>query len=94
MKLTNFVEFDAVIMVVDSISKRAYFILTYTAVTMKGITILFLYNTWKLYGLSTYVVLNRELQFIVLFTKKLYCLLSVKIALSIVWYSQLDSQIE
>ena len=91
MKLTNFVEFDIVIIVVDSVSKRAYFISTYTIVTVEGITKLFLYNTWKFYGLSTHVVLNRELQFMVLFTKKLYCLLSVKIALSIVWYSQLDS---
>lgn len=77
-------EFDVVIMVVDSVSKRAHFILTYTTVTVKGITRLFLYNTWKLYDLSTHVVLDRELQFIVLFTKKLYCLLSIKIGLSIV----------
>ena len=48
-------------MVVDSVSKRAHFILTYTTATVKGIIRLFLYNTWKLYDLSTHVVLDREL---------------------------------
>jgi len=31
---------------------------------------LFLHYVWKLHNLSTYVVLDRELQFIVLFIKK------------------------
>lgn len=48
---------------------------------------LFLHNVWKLHSLSTHVVLNRELQFMVLFTKEFYYLLSVKIASSTAWHS-------
>jgi len=54
----------------------------------------FLHYVWKLHNLSTYIVLDKELQFIVLFTKKLYYLLGVKIAFSTAWHSQIDGQIE
>jgi len=43
---------DAVIMVVDLISKRAYFILVHTTVTIEGVARLFFHNLWKLHGLS------------------------------------------
>jgi len=72
-------EFDVVIIVVDLVSKKAYFVPTHITVTMESIIRLFLYHVWKLYGLSTQVVSDHELQFIVLFIKKLYKLLGVKI---------------
>jgi len=52
-------------------------------ITMERILRLFLYNVWKLHSLLTYVILDKDLQFIVLFTKELYYLLGVEIALSI-----------
>jgi len=55
---------------------------------------LFLHHVWKLHNLSTYIVLDRELQFIVLFTKKLYYLFGVKIAFSTAWHSQTDRKME
>jgi len=42
---------DAVITVVDSVSKRAHFILTHTTVTTEGAARLFFYHVWKLHGL-------------------------------------------
>ena len=41
---------NAVIIVVDSVSKRTYFILTYTIVTVEEAAWLFLYYVWKLHG--------------------------------------------
>ena len=39
--------------VIYSVSKRTYFISTDITVTIEGAVRLFLYNVWKLYGLST-----------------------------------------
>ena len=50
-----------VIIIVDSVFKRTYFILTYTTVTIEDVMRLFLHNVWKLYSLSTHIVSNREL---------------------------------
>ena len=44
VELPKFSRYDTVMMVVDSISKRAYFILTYTTVTAKGAAKLLLYQ--------------------------------------------------
>ena len=50
---------DAVMTVVDSVSKRAHFILTHTTVTAEGAARLFLHQVWKLHGLPTCVVSDR-----------------------------------
>jgi len=68
---------DAVMTVIDSISKRIHFILTHTTVTAEGAARLFLHNVWKLHSLLKHVVSNRRPQFIALFTKELYRLLGI-----------------
>jgi len=73
---------DAVMMVVDSVSKQAHFILTHTTVTAEGVARLFLHQVWKLHGLPTCVVSDREPQFVARFTRELYCLLGIKLASS------------
>jgi len=50
VELPLFSRHDAVMTVVDSVSKRAYFILTHTTVTAEGAARLFLYQVWKLHG--------------------------------------------
>ena len=79
-------DFNAVIIVVDSISKSAYFILTYTTMTAEGTVRLFLYYVWKLHSLPNHIVLNRDLQFVILFTQELYYLLEIEIILFIAYY--------
>ena len=69
--------------VINSMSKKTHFISTYTTVTTESTVRLFF---WKLYVLPTYVILDRKLQFITHFTKKLYHMLEIKIASSITWY--------
>jgi len=85
---------DAVITVVDSVSKRAHFILTHTTVTAEGAARLFLHQVWKLHGLLKCVVSDRGPQFVTRFTRELYRLLGIKLASSIAWYPQTDRQME
>jgi len=85
---------DAVITVVDSVSKRAHFIPMYTTVTAEGVARLFLYQVWKLHGLPKCVVSDHGPQFIAHFTRELYCLLGIKLASSTAWHPQTNGQIE
>ena len=77
---------DAIMTVVDSVSKRVYFVLTHTTVTVEGAAQLFLYYIWKLHGLPKHVVSDHEPQFMASFTKELYRLLGIRLSSSIAWY--------
>jgi len=68
---------DAVMMVVDAVSKRVHFIPMHTTVTAERAAWLFLHYVWKLHGLLKRVVSDRGPQFVALFTKELYRLLSI-----------------
>jgi transposase InsO family protein len=86
--------FDAVMSVVDTLSKRVHFIPTHTTVTAEGAARLFLHHVWKLHGLPRKVVSDRGTQFIAGFTKELYRLLGIKIAASTAYHPQTDGQTE
>ena len=73
---------DAVITVMDSVSKRVHFVLTHTMVTVEGAARLFLHYVWKLYGLPKCVVSDYGPQFVASFTKKLYRLLGIQLSSS------------
>jgi len=83
---------NAIMTVVDVVSKRVHFILTHTTVTTEGAARLFLHYVWKLHSLPKRVVSNREPQFIALFTKELYRLLGIRISSSTAWHPQMDGQ--
>jgi len=63
---------DAVMTVVDSVSKWAHFIPTHTTMTAEGAVRLFLYQVWKLHGLLKCVVSDCGPQFVARFTRELY----------------------
>jgi len=77
VKLLESSRHDTVMIVVDSISKRVYFVLTHTTVTAEGAARLFLHHVWKLHGLPKRVVSDRRPQFVASFTKELYRLLGI-----------------
>jgi len=77
VKLPESSRHDAVMTVVDSVSKRVHFVLMHMMVTAEGAARLFLYHIWKLHGLPKRVVSNRGPQFVASFTKKLYRLLGI-----------------
>jgi len=85
---------DAVMTVVDSISKRVHFVLTHTTVTAEGAARLFLHHVWKLHGLPKHVVSDCRPQFVASFTKELYRLLGVRLSSSTAWHPQMNGQTE
>ena len=68
---------DAVMTVVDLVSKRAHFILMHMTVTAEGAARLFLHQVWKLHGLPKYVISDSGPQFVARFTQELYRLLGI-----------------
>jgi len=66
---------DAIMTVVDSVSKRVHFVSMHTTVTVEEAARLFLHHVWKLHGLPKHVVSDCGPQFVALFTKELYRLL-------------------
>jgi len=85
---------NAVMTVVDSVSKQAHFILIYTTVTAEGAARLFLHQVWKLHGLPKCVISDHGPQSVARFTRELYRLLGIKLASSTAWYPQTDRQTE
>jgi len=94
VELLESFEYDAIIMVVDAVSKRVHFILTHMTVTAERAARLFLHYIWKLHGLPKCVVSDHGPQFVALFTKELYRLLGIQISSSIAWHLQTDGQME
>ena len=76
---------DAVMTVIDSVSKRVHFVPMHTMVTAEGAARLFLHYVWKLHGLPKRLVSNHRSQFMALFTKKLYRLLGIQLSSSTAW---------
>ena len=60
VELLEPLDFNIVMIVVDSVSKKAYFIPTHTTMTVESTTRLFLHYIWKLHGLSNFVVSDRD----------------------------------
>jgi len=83
--------YDAVMNVVDSVSKKAHFISTNMMVTALGAAQLYLTHIWKLHGLPKHVVSDRGPQFIAEFTWELYLLLRIKLATTTPYHPQGDS---
>jgi len=85
---------DAIMTVVDSVSKRVHFVPTHTTVTAEEAARLFLHHVWKLHGLPKRVVSNHGPQFVASFTKELYRLLGIQLSSSTAWHPQMDGQTE
>jgi len=63
-------------------------------VTAEEAARLFLYQVWKLHGLPKCVISDHGPQFVVHFTRELYCLLGIKLASSTAWHPQTNGQTE
>jgi transposase InsO family protein len=86
--------YDAIMCIVDSVSKRAHFIPTNTTVTSLGTARLFLAHSWKLHGLPRSVISDRGPQFVSAFTKELYRMLGIQLSASTAYHPQSDGQTE
>ena len=86
--------YDAIMVVIDSVGKRAHFIPTHTTVMALGAARLYLLNVWKLHGLSESIVSDCGPQFVAEFMRELCRLLGIKIAASTAYHPQTDGQTE
>src|SRR6266516_7376218 len=86
--------YDAVMCVIESMTKCAHFISTHMMVSALGAARLYLHNVWKLHGLLSIVVSDHSGQFVAQFTRELYQLLGIKVATSTAYHPQTDGQTE
>ncbi len=86
--------YDAVMVVVDSVTKQAHFLPVNTTITAEGSTRQFRDNVWKLHGLPTRIVSDRGTQFTAEFTAEVYWLLRITPAKTTAYHPQADGQTE
>jgi hypothetical protein len=86
--------YNAIMCVVDSLTKHAHFIPTHTTLNAEGTALLFHKEVWKHHGTPRVAVSDRGPQFIAGFTHKLYKLLGIKLAMSTAYHPQTDGQTE
>jgi hypothetical protein len=86
--------YDAIMCVVDSLTKYMHFIPMHTTINMEGTALLFLKEVWKHHGTPRVVVSDRGPQFVAGFMRKLYKLLGIKLAMSTAYHPQTNSQTE
>ena len=79
---------NAVMVVVDSVTKQAHFKPTFMTVTAAGTACLFIQHVWKHHGLPRKVVSDRGPQFMVEFTRELYRMLGIKLAATTAYHPQ------
>jgi hypothetical protein len=78
--------YDVIMVVVDSVGKRAHFMETVTTITAAGATNLYLWHVWKHHGLPHKVISDRGAQFIAAFMRELYRLLGIEIGASTAYH--------
>jgi transposase InsO family protein len=86
--------YDAVMVVVDCLGKRAHFVPANTTITAEETARLFLREVWKHHGTPRRVISDRGPQFVAEFTTELYRLLGIKVASSTAYHPQTDGQTE
>src|SRR6202789_4453804 len=85
---------DAIMVVVDSVTKTAHIIPTFITISAAGPARLFIQHVWKLHGLPRRVVSDRGPQFVAEFTRELYRMLGIKVAATTAYHPQGDGQTE
>jgi transposase InsO family protein len=86
--------YDAIMVVVDGLTKRAHFLPTHTTITAEGAAEIYLRDVWKLHGTPLTVLSDRGSQFVAEFTRELYRRLKIKLATSTAYHPQTDGQTE
>ena len=87
--------YDAIMVVVDKLTKRAYFIPTTTTATAPDTALLYFKNVTKNgHGIPEIIVSDRDSKFTSLFWKSLWSLLDTKLAMSTAFHPETDGQTE
>ena len=87
-------EYNSILVVVDRLTKMVHFIPTTEKILAEGLTRLFKDNVWKLYRLPESIISDRGLQSTAGLMRELNRILEIKSKISMVFYPQIDGQIE
>src|SRR5213595_3026701 len=86
--------YDAILMVVDCLSKMVHFIPTYSTANAIDIANLFVNNVWKLHGLPRKTISDWGPQFNAKFLRQVYECLNIEPKFSMAYRPQVDGQSE
>jgi len=86
--------YDAIIVIVDRLSKRAHFCPTHTSVTAPEVAKIFFSTIFKNHGLPQTIISDRDVKFTSRFWKTLFEQVGTKLALSTAFHPQTDGQTE
>src|SRR5258705_12771423 len=86
--------YNAVLVVVDRLSKRIHAVPTVTSLDSAGVAQLFLEHVWRHHGLLEEVISNRGPAFMSNFSCEVAALLGVKVTPSTSYHPQTDGQME
>ena len=79
---------DAVMVVVDSVTKCSHFVDMVTTLSATGTARLYVQHIWKHHGLPRRAISDRGPQFVVEFMKELYQLLGIELAVTTAYHPQ------
>jgi transposase InsO family protein len=85
---------DAITVFVDKLSKQVHFVPSKTTDTASDVARLFFDNVFRLHGMPTTIVSDRDTKFTSRFWRELHRLLDVKLAMSTAFHPQTDGQTE
>src|SRR5882724_6339084 len=94
MELPQSQGYDAIMVVLDHLSKQAHVIPMTSDVTASGVAQLFRDHIWKLHGLPEEVISDQGTQVVSSFTCNLSQLLGIKVAALTTYHPQTNGQTE
>ena len=86
--------YDAILVVVDRLTKMVHFIPTTERTSAEGLARLFRDNVWKLHGLPESIISDRGPQFAAGLMRELNQMLGIESKMSTVFHPQTDGQTE
>ncbi|GMF29025.1 unnamed protein product [Phytophthora fragariaefolia] len=85
---------NAIWVVVDRLTKRCHFVPTTKKVTAEGVARLFIDHIWKLHGMPTSIVSDRDRKFVSAFWQHVFKSIETKLCMTVAHRAQGDGQTE